>query len=120
MCNYGPSRNELTTMSEATFSRRLAAEALGSFFLFAAVIGSGVMAEALADGNVAIALLGNTGATGAIMFVLITMLGPISGAHFNPAVTLAFALRRELAWREVSHTFWSRLLLACWAHSPRI
>ena len=82
--------------------RRLAAEALGSFFLFAGVIGSGVMAEALAAGNVAIALLGNTGATGAILFVLITMFGPISGAHFNPAVTLAFALRREFGWREVA------------------
>jgi glycerol uptake facilitator-like aquaporin len=84
------------------FSRRLVAEALGSFFLFAGVIGSGVMAEALAGGNVAIALMGNTAATGAILFVLITMLGPISGAHFNPAVTLAFAMRREHPWGEVA------------------
>lgn len=89
-------------MAGPTFPRRLAAEALGSFFLFAGVIGSGVMAEALAGGNVAIALLGNTGATGAILFVLITMFGPISGAHLNPAVTLAFALRREFDWREVA------------------
>ncbi|HYC94248.1 MAG TPA: MIP/aquaporin family protein [Sphingomicrobium sp.] len=77
----------------------LAAEALGSFFLFAAVIGSGIMAEALAGANVAIALLANTIATGAILCVLIAMLGPISGAHFNPAVTLVMAARRELPWR---------------------
>lgn len=76
-------------------SREVFAEALGSFFLFAAVVGSGIMGETLAGGNVAVALLGNTLATAAILFVLITMLGPISGAHFNPAVTLAFALRGE-------------------------
>src|ERR671912_1210667 len=81
---------------------RLAAEAIGSFFLFAAVIGSGIMAEALAGGNVAVALLANTIATGAILFVLIAMLGPISGAHFNPAVSLAMAVRRELPWRGVA------------------
>ena len=82
--------------------RRLAAEGVGSFFLFAAVIGSGIMAENLAGGNIAIALLGNTLATGAILFVLIAMLGPVSGAHFNPAVTLVMAGRRELPWREVA------------------
>lgn len=76
--------------------RSLAAEALGSFFLFATVIGSGIMAEGLAGGNVAIALLGNTIATGAILFVLITMLGPVSGAHFNPAVSFVAWLRKEL------------------------
>lgn len=76
--------------------RSLAAEALGSFFLFATVIGSGIMAERLAGGNVAIALLGNTLATGAILFVLITMLGPLSGAHFNPAVSLVAWLRKDL------------------------
>lgn len=81
--------------------RALAAEAIGSFFLFVTVIGSGIMAERLAGGNVAIALLGNTMATAAILFVLIAMLGPVSGAHFNPAVSLVMALRRELAWREV-------------------
>ena len=86
-------------MGESNLSRRLAAEGLGSFFLFAAVIGSGVMAERLAGGNVAIALLANTIATGAILYVLIAMLGPISGAHFNPAVTLAFWLRREIGMR---------------------
>ena len=77
-------------------NRALFAEALGSFFLFATVVGSGIMAESLAGGNVAVALLGNTLATAAMLFVLITMLGPVSGAHFNPAVTLVFALRREI------------------------
>jgi glycerol uptake facilitator-like aquaporin len=86
---------------ENSLGRRLAAEALGAFFLFATVIGSGIMAETLAGGNVAIALLGNTFATGAILFVMITMLGPISGAHFNPAVTLVMAARRDLAARDV-------------------
>ncbi len=78
--------------------RRLIAEALGSFFLFATVIGSGIMAEALAQGNDAVALIGNTAATGAILFVLITMLGPISGAQMNPAVSLVAASRGEIGW----------------------
>lgn len=82
-------------------SRRLFAETLGSALLLATVVGSGIMAERLAGGNIAIALLGNTIPTGAILVVLITMFGPVSGAHFNPAVTLAFALRREFAWRDV-------------------
>ena len=77
--------------------RRFVAEAIGSFFLFACVIGSGIMAANLSGGNDGVALLGNTLATGAILFVLITMLGPISGAHFNPAVTGVFLLKRELA-----------------------
>ncbi len=76
--------------------QRLAAECIGTAFLLVTVVGSGIMAENLAGGNVAIALLGNTIPTGAILAVLITMLGPISGAHFNPAVTLVFALRGEL------------------------
>ena len=80
-------------------SRRLIGEALGSALLLAIVIGSGVMGERLAGGNVAIALLGNTLATGAGLVVLITVFGPLSGAHFNPAVTLVFALRREISWR---------------------
>lgn len=79
-----------------TIDRRLTAEALGSFFLLATVVGSGIMAERLAGGNVAIALLGNTIPTGAILYVLITALGPISGAHFNPAVTLCFTLRGDI------------------------
>jgi glycerol uptake facilitator-like aquaporin len=77
-------------------NQKLFAEAIGSFFLFATVVGSGIMAEQLSGGNVAVALLGNTMATGAMLFVLITMLGPISGAHFNPAVSLVFRLRGEL------------------------
>lgn len=79
--------------------RALLAEGIGSFFLFACVIGSGIMASNLAQGNDAIALLGNTLATGAILFVLITMLGPVSGAHFNPAVTLVMASRGDIGWR---------------------
>lgn len=78
-------------------SRRLAAEWLGTMLLLAAVVGSGLMAERLAGGNVAIALLGNTLATGTMLAVLILMFGPVSGAHFNPAVTFAFLLRRDLA-----------------------
>jgi glycerol uptake facilitator-like aquaporin len=81
--------------------RAFVAEGVGSFFLFATVIGSGIMAEKLAGGNVAVALLGNTMATAAMLFVLITMLGPVSGAHFNPTVSLVMAMRRELAWRDV-------------------
>ena len=80
-------------------SRRLAAEALGTALLVATVVGSGIMAESLTK-DVALALLGNTLPTGAILVVLISILGPISGAHFNPAVTLVFALKRELAPRE--------------------
>jgi len=83
-------------VSPISLPRRLAAEALGSSFLLMAVVGSGIMAERLAGGNVALALLGNTLPTGAILVVLILVLGPVSGAHFNPAVSLAFALRREL------------------------
>ena len=79
--------------------RKLVAEFGGTMTLLATVIGSGIMAERLADGNMAIALLGNTIPTGAILFVLITILGPVSGAHFNPAVTLAFAVRREIGHR---------------------
>ncbi len=92
------------------FSRALLAETLGSFFLFATVIGSGIMAEGLAGGNVAIALLGNTLATGAMLYVLITMLGPISGAHFNPAVTMVFWLRDEFAARHIAPYFFAQLI----------
>ena len=79
-----------------SLSRRLFSEWFGTMMLVATVVGSGIMAENLAGGNVAIALLGNTIATGAILVVLITILGPLSGAHFNPAVSFAFALRREI------------------------
>jgi glycerol uptake facilitator-like aquaporin len=85
----------------APLLRRLMAEALGSAILVATVVGSGIMAEQLAGGNQAIALLGNTIPTGAILVVLITILGPVSGAHFNPAVTLVFATRGETPWSEV-------------------
>jgi glycerol uptake facilitator-like aquaporin len=81
-------------------TRRLLAEGLGTAILVATVVGSGIMAERLAGGNQAIALLGNTIPTGAILVVIITILGPVSGAHFNPAVTLVFAARREMPWSE--------------------
>ncbi|MCR9239170.1 MAG: aquaporin family protein [Alphaproteobacteria bacterium] len=87
-------------MNAYSATQKLSAEFVGTAFLLATVIGSGIMAERLADGNVAIALLGNTIPTGAILVVLITMLGPISGAHFNPAVTLVFALRRAISARD--------------------
>lgn len=80
-------------------NRAVCAEAVGSFFLFATVIGSGIMAANLSQGNLAIALLGNTMATAAMLFVLIAMLGPVSGAHFNPAVSLVAAWRGELSVR---------------------
>jgi glycerol uptake facilitator-like aquaporin len=82
--------------------RRLVCEGLGTAFLLAAVVGSGIMAQKLAGGNVALALLGNTLPTGAILVVLILIFGPLSGAHFNPAVSIAFALRRELPWPEAA------------------
>ena len=105
-------------MDEPPLGRRLAAEALGSFFLFACVIGSGIMAEHLSGGNQAIALLGNTLATGAMLFVLITMLGPISGAHMNPAVSLVVASRRELPWTDAAAYIITQLafgILGAWA-----
>ena len=90
------------TVHRPPLGRRLVAEGLGSFFLFATVIGSGIMAEALSGGNDAVALIGNTAATGAMLFVLITMLGPISGAQMNPAVSLVAASRGELKWRDAA------------------
>jgi glycerol uptake facilitator-like aquaporin len=102
----------------AGLARRLAAEGIGSFFLFATVIGSGIMAEGLAGGNVAVALLGNTLATGAMLFVLITMLGPISGAHMNPAVSLVAASRGELAWPDAAAYIAAQLafgIVGAWA-----
>jgi glycerol uptake facilitator-like aquaporin len=90
-------------MSNPSYSlaRRLLAEGLGTAILVATVVGSGIMAERLAGGNQAIALLGNTIPTGAILVVIITIFGPISGAHFNPAVTLVFAAREGL-WTDVA------------------
>lgn len=81
--------------------RRAAAEAIGTAFLLLAIVGSGIMAERLAGGNVALALLANSVATGAALVALILAFAPISGAHFNPAVTLAVAMRGAIAWREV-------------------
>jgi glycerol uptake facilitator-like aquaporin len=92
----------LTTVDNQSLARRLVAEALGTSLLLAAVVGSGVMAQRLADGNNAIALLCNTAATGAALVVLITVFAPLSGAHFNPAVTLYFAIRGEIAWRNAA------------------
>jgi len=89
-------------MRQAPLSQRLLAEGLGTAILVATVVGSGIMAERLASGNQAIALLGNTIPTGAILVVIITILGPISGAHFNPAVTLVFATRGITPWSEVA------------------
>ncbi len=87
-------------IGDVSLPRRLTAEALGTAILLATVVGSGIMAEKLADGNIAIALLGNTIPTGAILVVLILVFGPLSGAHFNPAVSFAFAAKGELAWRD--------------------
>src|SRR5215467_465016 len=87
-------------MSASLRPQRLLAEALGTAFLLATVIGSGIMGERLAGGNVALALLGNTLPTGAILIVLILIFGPVSGAHFNPVVSMVFALRKELPCRD--------------------
>ena len=87
-------------MNDFGLPRRFAAEALGTAFLLATVVGSGIMGESLAGGNVALALLGNTVATGAILMVLILIFGPVSGAHFNPAVTLSFVLQGGIGRRD--------------------
>lgn len=82
-------------------TQRLLAELIGTAMLLIGVVGSGIMAESLSDGNVALALLANAIATGAMLYAIITTLGPVSGAHFNPAVTLAFAIKGEHAWRDL-------------------
>src|SRR5262245_5717333 len=89
-------------MGQFDLSRRLAAEIIGTALLVAVVVGSGIMGEQLAAGNDAIALLGNTLATGAALVVLILTFGPISGAHFNPVVSLSFALQGELRWTDLA------------------
>ena len=86
-------------MPAVDLGRRVFAEFLGTAFLLATVVGSGIMAERLSGGNEALALLGNTLPTGAILVVLILVFGPLSGAHFNPVVTLVFALRRDIGWK---------------------
>jgi glycerol uptake facilitator-like aquaporin len=93
-----------------SLARRLFSEWLGSAFLLAAVVGSGIMAQKLAGGNVALALLCNTIPTGAILAVLILIFGPLSGAHFNPAVSLAFALRGELPWPNAAGYIGSQII----------
>ena len=100
-------------MSAQGISRRLVAEALGTGLLVATVVGSGIMAENLAGGNVAIALLGNTLPTGAILVVLILALGPISGAHFNPAVSVVMALNGSLRWPETGAYVLAQALGGC-------
>ena len=94
-------RRRVSSLHTTNLARRLTAEAIGTCFLLAAVVGSGIMGERLSGGNVAIALLANTIATGAALVALILTFGPISGAHFNPAVTLADASQGGLGWREV-------------------
>ena len=89
------------TEAPASYPRRLVAEAVGTALLLATVVGSGIMGDRLAGGNVAIALLANTIATGAALVALILTFGPISGAHFNPAVTIADASQRGMPWRDV-------------------
>jgi len=84
-------------MESFSLTRKLAAEFIGTALLLAVVVGSGIMGERLADGNTAVALLGNTIATGAGLFVLITILGPVSGCHINPAVTLSFLMSKEIS-----------------------
>ena len=107
-----------TEAEPVSLPRRVAAEGLGAFFLFATVIGSGIMAQNLAGGNDAVALLGNTIATGAMLFVLIVMLGPISGAHMNPAVSLVAAARGELPWADAAAYVAAQLacgIIGAWA-----
>ena len=94
-------------------AKRLAAECLGTGLLVTTVVGSGIMGEKLAGGNVALALLGNTLPTGAILVVLILALGPISGAHFNPAVSLVMGLRKEHPWREFLPYAGAQILGGC-------
>jgi len=93
--------------------QRVAAEMLGSLLLAATVIGSGIMGERLAAGNAAVALLANTGATVAVLAVLIRLLGPISGAHFNPAVSLTQALRKAMSWHEAARYTLAQLTGCC-------
>jgi glycerol uptake facilitator-like aquaporin len=98
---------------DGSLLRRIAAEFLGSLLLAATVVGSGVMAEQLAQGNAAVALLANTGATVAVLATLIALFGPVSGAHFNPAVSLVQALRRKLSWSEATSYCVTQIVACC-------
>lgn len=100
-------------MKAAPLGPRVVAEALGTGLLVATVVGSGIMADRLAGGNVAVALLGNTIPTGAILVVLILALGPVSGAHFNPAVSAVMGLSGTLTWREVAAYTAAQILGGC-------
>ena len=100
----------MTEERELPLRKRAAAEAVGTGLLLATVVGSGIMGERLASGNVGLALLANTLATGAALVALILTFGPLSGAHFNPAVTLAVAAERGLPWRDVPHYLGAQLL----------
>ncbi len=118
MTNAACRRRRGPALAEPPLGRRLLAEGIGAFFLFAAVIGSGIMGERLSGGNVALALLANSLATGGILFVLIAMLGPVSGAHMNPAVSLVAATRRELPWPDAAAYVAAQLafgILGAWA-----
>ena len=99
--------------SPSSLSRRLLAEALGSALLAATVIGSGIMAQRLASGNDAVALLANTGATVAVLYTLIRLFGPISGAHFNPVVSGVEALRGRLRWRDAAPYILTQISSCC-------
>jgi glycerol uptake facilitator-like aquaporin len=101
------------TLSSITLSRRLTSEGVGSLLLTATVVGSGIMAERLAGGNTAVALLANTGATVAVLAALIALLGPVSGAHFNPAVSFIEALRRKLPWTDAGAYLLVQVLGCC-------
>jgi glycerol uptake facilitator-like aquaporin len=100
-------------MSAAGLSRKIAAEAIGAGLLVAAVVGSGIMAAKLSGANMGVALLGNTIPTGAILVVLITILGPVSGAHFNPVVSLVLALRNTLAWQHFAFYVPAQIVGGC-------
>jgi glycerol uptake facilitator-like aquaporin len=101
------------TLNPITLRRRLASEGVGSLLLTATVVGSGIMAERLAGGNIAVALLANTGATVAVLAALIALLGPVSGAHFNPAVSFIEALRGKLHWTDAGAYLLAQIFGCC-------
>jgi len=106
-------RSARQTMRSESLFRRLLAEGLGSLLLAATVVGSGIMAERLAGGNLAVALIANTGATVAVLATLIALLGPVSGAHFNPAISFVEALRTKLTWSDAAAYSFTQILGCC-------